>query len=71
MLERELDVRGLAHNERPPLIIGEASKLKKDEAINLIVEVEPKPMIHLLRQKGYTCESENVGDHWRVKIVKT
>lgn len=68
--ENTLDVRGLEHHERPPLIIKEASKLKKNESFTLVVEREPLPMIQLLKEKGYKCESREEEGFWKVKITK-
>lgn len=68
--ESTLDVRGLEHHERPPLIIKEASKLRKNESFTLVVEIEPLPMINILKQRGYMCESEQREGYWKVRVTK-
>jgi len=62
-----LDVRGLPHSERPPLIL---RKLEELGELELIVEVKPVPVITMLESRGYTCEAEHEGDFWRVRIRK-
>jgi len=61
----EVDVRGLPHSERPPLVM---KKLKEHGEIDLIVEIEPKPLMATLENMGYSCQANFEGDKWRVKI---
>jgi len=60
-----LDVRKIPHPERPPLVI---QKLEEEGELDLIVEVNPVPLIQMLTQKGYSCKSIKEGDHWKVEI---
>ncbi len=62
-----LDVRGLPHSERPQLIL---KKLEELGELELIVEVKPVPVITMLESRGYTCEAEQSGGAWRVRIRK-
>ncbi len=63
----EVDVRGLPHPERPPLVM---RKLKEHGEIDLIVEIEPKPLMSMLENMGYVCDSKFEGDGWRVTIIR-
>lgn len=63
----EVDVRGLPHPERPPLVM---EKLKEHGEIDLVVEIEPKPLMGMLEKMGYTCDSNFDGEKWRVRIKK-
>ncbi|WP_290901750.1 DUF2249 domain-containing protein [Ferroglobus sp.] len=65
MVMERLDVRGLPHPERPPLVM---KKLQEHGELELIVEVEPKPLMAMLREKGYVCESRFDGEKWIVRI---
>ena len=60
-----IDVRNLPHSERPSLIL---KILQEKGELDVIVEVNPVPLIQMLTQKGYRIESMREGDHWRVKI---
>ncbi|MCS4540999.1 MAG: DUF2249 domain-containing protein [Euryarchaeota archaeon] len=67
-----LDVRGLPHPERPPLIMSKLLQLKEGETLTLIVEIEPLPMYTLLKQHGYECKGEQLPNgSWRVLIKKS
>lgn len=63
----EVDVRGLPHPERPPLVM---KKLKEHDEIDLIVEIEPKPLMNMLENMGYVCNSKFEGGSWRVTITR-
>ncbi|MFQ6105658.1 MAG: DUF2249 domain-containing protein [Candidatus Hydrothermarchaeaceae archaeon] len=65
-----LDVRGLPHIERPPKVMEMVSKLGKGESFVLITEIEPLPMIGMLRQRGARCESRKVSGHWETRVTK-
>lgn len=68
---RKIDVRGLDHQDRPPRIMGEASKLKPGEHFTLVVEIEPVPMIRMLEQRGFTCKTEKIEEgHFEVNVSK-
>ena len=60
-----LDVRGLAHHQRPPLIFKELSSLNDSE------EIESLPMSRMLEEKGneYRDVQEEKGSR-KVTIVK-
>lgn len=62
-----VDVRGLPHPERPPLIM---KKLKEKGEVEAWVEIEPKPLMSMLREQGYSVESRFDGEKWVVKIRK-
>ncbi len=62
-----VDVRGLPHPERPPLIM---QKLNEQGEVEIIVEVEPKPLMSMLKQQGYSIDSKFDGEKWIVKIWK-
>lgn len=63
----ELDVRGLEHKQRPPTVF---AKLKETNELTLIIEVEPLPIIAMLRSKGYDCRSYKDGEVWKLVIKK-
>lgn len=63
----ELDVRGLEHKQRPPTVF---AKLKEVNELTLIIEVEPLPLMQMLRSKGYDCRSFKENDYWKVEIKK-
>lgn len=60
-----VDVRGLPHPERPPLIM---KKLKEHGEVEIWVEIEPKPLMTMLKQQGYSVESSFDGEKWVVRI---
>jgi len=62
-----VDVRGLPHPERPPLIM---KKLQEKGEVEVIVEIEPKPLISMLKQQGYSVDSKFDGEKWIVRIWK-
>ncbi|MBE8540289.1 DUF2249 domain-containing protein [Geoglobus acetivorans] len=62
-----VDVRGKPHPERPPLIL---QKLKEFGEVEVWVEVEPKPLMAMLKEQGYTVESSFDGEKWVVRIRK-
>ncbi len=62
-----IDVRGLPHPERPPLIM---QKLREKGEIQILVEIEPKPLMSMLKQQGYSIDSKFDGEKWIVKIWK-
>ncbi len=62
-----IDVRGLPHPERPPLIM---QKLREKGKIQILVEIEPKPLMSMLKQQGYSIDSKFDGEKWIVKIWK-
>lgn len=64
-MPEKLDVRGLPHPERPPLIM---QKLKEHGEVEILVEIEPKPLISMLKQQGYSVESRFDGEKWVVRI---
>ncbi|WP_457590228.1 DUF2249 domain-containing protein [Geoglobus sp.] len=64
MVER-IDVRGLPHPDRPPLIM---QKLREHGEVEVLVEVEPKPLMNMLKQQGYAFESRFDGEKWIVRI---
>ncbi|WP_456369040.1 DUF2249 domain-containing protein [Geoglobus sp.] len=64
-MPEKLDVRGLPHPERPPLIM---QKLKEHGEVEVLVEVEPKPLMSMLKQQGYQVESRFDGEKWVVRI---
>ena len=71
LTDRIIDVRGLEHQDRPPRIMGEASKLKPGEHFKLVVEIEPVPMIRMLEQRGFTCKTKKTEEgHFEVYISK-
>jgi len=65
---KRLDVRNLPHPERPPLVM---RALKEHGEVELVVEIEPKPLMAMLKEKGYSCESKFDGEKWIVRIKKT
>lgn len=70
-MAKNLDVRGLPHPERPPLIFNALSKLDESEILTLLVEIEPIPMYRMLGEKGYSAKGERLEDgSWRVEIRK-
>jgi len=62
-----LDVRGIPHGERPQIIL---NKLEELGELEIVVEMKPVPVITMLESRGYTCEVEQEGGSWRVKIKK-
>ncbi len=70
-MKMELDVRGLPHHERPPLIFSKLAQLRENEMLTLLVEIEPLPMYRMLEQRGYEAKGERQPDgSWRVLIRK-
>ena len=62
-----IDVRGLPHPERPPLIM---QKLREKGEVEILVEIEPKPLMSMLKQQGYSIDSKFDGEKWIVRIWK-
>lgn len=68
---RELDVRDI---EGEPFgdIMAALSDLAPDETLLLINSFEPVPLYDVLEQRGYTYETEQIGDtEWHVRIERT
>lgn len=66
-----IDVRGLPHHERPPLIFSKLAQLNENETLTLLVEIEPLPMYRMLEQRGYEAKGAKEPDgSWRVLIRK-
>jgi len=73
MREKELvlDVRGFEHHNRPPLIFRKLSEISREGKLILIVEIEPKPIIQMLREKGFATQSFQMEDGtWRIEIER-
>jgi len=71
LTDRIIDVRGFEHQDRPPRIMGEASKLEPGGHFTLVVEIEPVPMIRMLEQRGFTCKTKKIGEgHFEVDVSK-
>lgn len=70
-MARILDLRGLPHPTRLPLVFNTLASLGKDEELAVLVEIEPLPLYAMLKQKGYECKGFKQADNsWRVEIRK-
>lgn len=70
-MARILDLRGLPHPSRPPLVFNTLASLGQGEELVVLVEIEPVPLYTMLRQKGYVCKGAKQADNsWRVEIRK-
>lgn len=68
----ELDIREDLRNKKEPFekIMKAVRSLERDDTFILHATFKPKPLIGLLRSKGFKSETEQLGpDHWVVTFV--
>lgn len=73
MTDRTIDTRGLDHGQRQGLIFPAVDALKHGEALRIVFEFNPVPMMHMLKARAefdLTCEQEGP-DKWILRLVKS
>lgn len=60
----EFDARPLFATGKPPLvpILNAVNRLSPGQALRLIAPIEPKPLMQMLSQRGFTADSKSRED---------
>lgn len=68
----EFDARPLFAAGKPPLtpILNAVNRLEPGQSLRLIAPIEPRPLMQMLSQRGFTSESQTRDDgSWEILFI--